>query len=71
MPTIDLITVELLINSVISTNGAKFMAIDIKDFYLSTNTPMPRHHYMILKLSNLPAEFVFQYKLADKVTSDG
>ena len=37
-PTVDLLTVKLLLNSVVSTPGAKFMTIDIKDFYL--NTPM-------------------------------
>ncbi len=37
-PTANLITVKLLINSIILITGAKFMTIDIKDFYL--NTPM-------------------------------
>jgi hypothetical protein len=35
-PTADLTTVKLLINSVISTPGARYMTIDIKDFYLGT-----------------------------------
>ena len=39
--TSDLLTVKLLINSIISTPGAKFMAMDINDFYL--NTPMARY----------------------------
>ena len=33
-PTADLLTVKLMFNSVISTPNAKFMTIDIKDFYL-------------------------------------
>ena len=37
-PTASLLTVKMLLNSVISTRGAKFMTLDIKDFYL--NTPM-------------------------------
>jgi hypothetical protein len=37
-PTANLLTVKLLINSIISTAGAKFMMMDIKDIYL--NTPM-------------------------------
>jgi hypothetical protein len=57
-PTMDLTTVKLLLNSVISTAGAKFMTIDIKDFYL--NTPMSRYEYMRLKLSNLPNDIVNQ-----------
>ena len=65
-PTVDLLTVKLLLNSVVSTLNAKFMTIDIKDFYL--NTPMSRYEYMRLTLSDLPADFVTQYDLAAKVT---
>jgi len=68
-PTVDLLTVKLLLNSVISTAGAKFMTIDIKDFYL--NTPMSRYEYMRLKLSDLPDDIVQHYNLADKVSPDG
>ena len=68
-PTVNLLTVKLLLNSVVSTLNAKFMTIDIKDFYL--NTPMSRFEYMRLKLSDLPAEFVKQYNLTAKVTADG
>jgi hypothetical protein len=35
-PTADLLTVKLLLNSIISTTNAKFMTLDIKDFYLMT-----------------------------------
>ena len=38
--TVDLLTVKLLLNSIVSTPGAKLLTIDIKDFYL--NTPMGR-----------------------------
>ncbi len=44
MPTADLLTIKLLINSIISTQGARFMTMDMKDFYL--NTPMARYEYM-------------------------
>jgi hypothetical protein len=37
-PTANMITTKLLLNSIISTPGPRFMTIDIKDFYL--NTPM-------------------------------
>ena len=37
-PTADLLTVKLLLNSIISTPNAKFMTMDIKDFYLNTPT---------------------------------
>jgi hypothetical protein len=39
-PTTDLLTIKLMFNSIISTPNAKFMTIDIKDFYLMT--PMDR-----------------------------
>ena len=55
-PTVDLLTVNIFINSVISTPDAKFMTINIKDFYL--NTPMKRFEYMKLKLNNLPKDFI-------------
>ena len=34
--TADLTTAKMLWNSVISTDGAKFMGLDIGDFYLET-----------------------------------
>ncbi len=43
-PAANLLTVKLLLNSIISTPNAKFMTMDIKDFYL--NTPMARFEYM-------------------------
>jgi hypothetical protein len=32
-PTAYLLTVKLLLNSIISTPNAKFMTLDLKDFY--------------------------------------
>ncbi len=43
-PTANLLIIKILINSIISTAGAKFMTMDIKDFYL--NPPMARYEYM-------------------------
>ena len=40
-PTADLTTVKTHLNSVLSTPDAKYMTIDIKDFYL--NTPMDQY----------------------------
>ena len=50
-PTACLLTVKLLVNIVISTEGSEFMALDIKHFYL--NTAFARYEYLWLKLSNL------------------
>ena len=65
-PTVDLLTVKLLLNSVVSTPDAKFITINIKNFYL--NTPMQQFKYMKLKLNNLPANFVKHYNLNAKLT---
>jgi hypothetical protein len=45
-PTADLLTVKLLLNSIILTENARFMTMDIKDFYL--DTPMACYEYMHL-----------------------
>jgi hypothetical protein len=56
-----LTTAKILINSVISTLGAKFLVIDIKKFYL--NTPLGRFEYMVINLSSLPQETIDKYDL--------
>jgi hypothetical protein len=68
-PTTNLLTVNILINSIISTAGAKFMTIDIKDFYL--NTPMARYKYMRLRIADMPDNAIKHYNLRDKATPDG
>jgi hypothetical protein len=68
-PTADLLTIKLLLNSIISTSGAKFMTMDIKDFYL--NTPMARYEYMRLKLADMPEDVIAHYNLNAIVTPDG
>ena len=67
-PTVELLTVKLLLNIVISMPNAKFLTIDIKDFYL--NTLMARSKYTQLKLSDLPENVIFYYNLEVKVTTD-
>ena len=64
-PTAELLTIKLLPNSVISTPGAKFMTIDISNFYL--NTPMDRYEYMRMKLDMFPDDVIEEYNLHDKV----
>ena len=68
-PTADTLTTKVLLNSVISTKGACFRTIDIKDFYL--NTPMVRPEYMQLKVSDIPAHIIALYKLDTLTTTDG
>ena len=67
-PTLDMLTVKLLLNSIFSTPNAKCMSINIKDFYL--NTQMPRYEYMGLKLSDLPEDVISHYNLREKLTKN-
>ena len=68
-PTADLLTVKLMFNSIVSTHNAKFMTIDIKDFYLMT--PMERYEYFRMKLELFPEDIIEEYDLRGKVDSDG
>lgn len=68
-PIADLLLVKMLLNSVVSTPGAKFFTIDIKNFYL--NTPMKRREYMRMKMENFPEDAIQQCKLKNKVATDG
>jgi hypothetical protein len=68
-PTADLLTVKLLINSVISTPGAKIFMMDIKNFYLCS--PMTRYKYMRLKLLDMPEDVIKHYRLLNIATPDG
>jgi hypothetical protein len=62
-PTVNLLTVKLLINSVILTPGAKIFTMDIKNFYLCT--PMTWYKYMRLKLADMPEDIIEHYCLLD------
>jgi hypothetical protein len=68
-PTADLLTVKLLFNSVISTPQAKFMCINIKDFYLCT--PMSQYKYFRMKLELFPNDIIEEYDLCNKVDARG
>ena len=56
-------TVKLLLNSVVSTKGAKFATTDIKDFFYASFLPDPE--YMKMKLKIIPQEIIDQYQLQD------
>jgi hypothetical protein len=68
-PTAKLLTVKLLFNSIISTPGAQFMGLDLKEFYL--NTPMTRPEFLRMKLDNFPEDVIKQYGLQEKVNAKG
>ncbi|KAI2490331.1 hypothetical protein MHU86_24250 [Fragilaria crotonensis] len=64
-PTADLTTVKTHLNSVVSTPDAKYMTIDIKDFYLGT--PMAQFEYMWIPVKFIPSNIMDQYNLAPLV----
>ena len=68
-PTAEMLVAKLLFNSIISTPNAKFMTIDISNFYLMT--PLMRPEYLRVKLTDIPAEIITEYKLRDKVNKNG
>jgi hypothetical protein len=49
--------------------GAKFLGLDLKDFYL--NTKMDRPEFLRMKLDNFPDDVIKQYSLLDKVNAKG
>ena len=66
--TAILATVKCLLNSVLSTPHAKFLTIDLKDFYLGT--PMPDHEYMRVHKRMLPDTIINELQLGPLFTGD-
>ena len=54
--TADLTTLKIIWNSVLSTEGAQFMGIDIKHIYLGT--PLDIFKYMKIPLARLPKHII-------------
>lgn len=67
-PVADLNTAKVLFNSVVSTAMAKFLCIDIKNFYL--NTEMERFEYMWIPIKLIPADIIEHYNL-NKLVHNG
>ena len=61
--TADLTTSKILWNSVISTDNARFAALDVGNFYLET--PLERYEYMQLPLKHFPQHKIDQYNLRE------
>ena len=60
-PTGSLDLVKLIINSVLSCRNACFVCFDLKYFYLQT--PMYQPEYVLIKLSDIPQEFIQEYDI--------
>jgi hypothetical protein len=61
--------IKLMINSVILRKGARFVCIDIKNFYL--DTPMDDPEYVRIKITDIPEEFILEYGLAGLEDKNG
>ena len=68
-PTADLLTVKLLLNSIVSTEGAKFCSVDIKNFYLCT--PLKRYEYVRMNLADFPDDVIEHYNLKALANKNG
>ena len=63
-PTADLTTIKLLINSTISTSGAKIIKADIPNFYLNTIMDIPEFMFSPKKI--IPPQIMEEYRLQEK-----
>jgi len=68
-PIANLLLIKKILNSVISSDGAKFATVDLSNFYLMT--PLKRPEYGRVKLTDIPDEIIKDYKLHEKATADG
>ena len=59
--TASLTTVKVLLNSTISTKDARFLTLDIKDFYYGTDLLV--YEYVRMGLKDIPQEIINQYQL--------
>jgi hypothetical protein len=67
-PTAGMTLFKCMVNSIISTLGARCIMVDIKDVYL--NTPIKCFEYMQIKISDIPGEITEEYNLREIVMED-
>ena len=68
-PTAEMLVTKLLFNSVISTEGASFMTMDISNFYLMTLLKRPA--YILINIRDIPNRIIKEYNLQSKATTKG
>ena len=61
MKVADMTTFKILINSTLSTPGAKWLGLDVKNYYLGT--PMDNYEYMFIPINQIPQEIIDHYNL--------
>ena len=65
MKVADMTTFKILVNSTLSTPGARWLGLDVKNYYLGT--PMEDYKYMFIPITSIPHEIITHYKLHDIV----
>ena len=64
-PAANLLEAKLILNSTISTPGAKFITADIKDFFLASK--MPNEEYMKMHIDEIPDNIVHKYNMNELI----
>ena len=64
-PTAHLDTAKLLIDSVLLHKKARFLKLNIENFYLET--PMKDYNYMLINIKDVPQEVIYEYNLLQYV----
>ena len=69
-PVASILETKLLINSVISgaKQGARFLSMDLKDFFLAS--PMPEPEFMKIHKRYIPDDIIAKYSLKQKFDND-
>jgi len=61
---------KMLFNSIIYTKGARFMTVDISNFYYLM-MPLHQPEFVWMKLSDIPDKVIDKYKLREKAIPEG
>ena len=65
MKVADMTTFKILVNSTLSIPGARWLGLDVKNYYLGT--PMEDYEYMLIPITSISHEIIGHYKLHDIV----
>jgi hypothetical protein len=68
-PTANLLLIKIFLNSVISTDEAKFATADLSNFYLMMLLKRPE--YGRVKQTYIPDKIIDKYNLCEEATPDG
>ena len=61
MKMADMTTFKILVNRTLATPGAKWLGLDVKNYYLGT--PMDNYEYMFIPINQIPQEIIDHYNL--------